>query len=542
MRCFGKTNRFALIGLPLLVLALCFSTPSAHAKSIFDDDYVPPKNAPAPPSPPTPSAPQPPATPPPPTPTLNPEPPKPDPAKPEVTPPALAPSAPAPPREKLAPPDAGARAKAAQQVKKVYQDLYNQSTLDAKRTLAQAMADEAPKISKNFPAKYVLLVEAIRLASATRSVEVCQRAVGELDSSFVVDRTSVIADALKKLADSGADDTAVVEWGMDAIDAAISADEYRAAHLILAELSPTRGGRDASLRARLKAKADLLSEADRVRPALDKLKTTPDDPISNFRAGKFFCFLKHDWTKGLPYLAKCSDPKLAAIAKADLGVADDTNARFALAGQWWDLGEEKIHATLQPSFRERAGYWYSQIAPQLTELDKAMAERRMNAAVVAKTKTPGNILNQMLVMDTTAANVGGDIEIKAGKLKAPFEVAVPFRADVVAKTDSQIRLGFMEAEVVFNWQQSRDTLYECDPVAGQGKESKFNGKGEIPVNQFVTLTWIFQNDGAHVLVDGKERAFVAGNYKGLKGPFYVLPKFKAVICVRSVSITPAAAR
>jgi hypothetical protein len=541
MRDFGNKRCFAVIGPLLAGLALWFSMASARAKSIFDDDDVPPPHSGShPASSPASQTPQVPPVPPA-TPTLNPEHVTPKPGKSEVTPPALSPSLPPPPREKLGPPDAAARAKATQQVKKVYQDLYTQSTTDARRTLAQAMADEAPKISKNFPAKYVLLVEAVRLASATRSVEVCQKAIGELDSSFVVDHVGLMADALKKLVDSGADDTAVVEWGMEAIDTAVGADDYRAAHLILAELAPTRStGRSAALRSRLKAKSELLAEADRVRPALDKLKTSPEDPISNFRVGKFLCFLKHDWVKGLPYLAKCGDPKLAAAARADLAVVDDTNAKFALAGQWWDLGEDKSHSSMQGSLRERAGYWYGQVAPQLTELDKAMAERRMTAAATtAKPNSPGNILNQMIVMDTTPTVVGGDIELKAGRLKAPFEVAVPFRADIVAKTDSQIRLGFMEAEIIFNWQDNKDKLYQGDPVAGQGKPSIFTGKGEIPVNTFVTLTWIVQEDGSHIFVDGKERATVVANYKGLKGPFYVVSKFKAVICVRSVSITPA---
>jgi hypothetical protein len=255
--------------------------------------------------------------------------------------------------------------------------------------------------------------------------------------------------------------------------------------------------------------------------------------------GRFLCFLKHDWDKGLPHLARGNDPKLATVARADLALPPDAKSRFTLAGQWWELGEDRSHLHIQAALRERAAYWYQKAAGELTDLDKAMAERRMATAVVVSSGSPNNILMQMVATSTKPTPSGSDLVVNKGKLKAPFEVSVPFRADVVAKTDSvNLRLGFCEAELVFNWHENKDVLFQTDPKVGQGRMLKFNGKGEIPPNQFVTITWIVQDDGSHIYVDGKERATVAGDYKGMHGPFYVFPR-DSVITVRSVSIAPA---
>ncbi len=42
----------------------------------------------------------------------------------------------------------------------------------------------------------------------------------------------------------------------------------------------------------------------------EKLKESPDDPAANLAVGSYLCFNKDQWERGLPMLAKGSDPAL----------------------------------------------------------------------------------------------------------------------------------------------------------------------------------------------------------------------------------------
>jgi len=45
------------------------------------------------------------------------------------------------------------------------------------------------------------------------------------------------------------------------------------------------------------------------------LPEKPDDPVSNAHLGRFTCFAKDDWERGLPMLAKGSDVGLRGLAE-----------------------------------------------------------------------------------------------------------------------------------------------------------------------------------------------------------------------------------
>ena len=51
----------------------------------------------------------------------------------------------------------------------------------------------------------------------------------------------------------------------------------------------------------------LRQEYERIKPAADKLKKDPTDPDANLDVGKYLCFAKGNWEKGLPLLAAGSN-------------------------------------------------------------------------------------------------------------------------------------------------------------------------------------------------------------------------------------------
>jgi hypothetical protein len=104
------------------------------------------------------------------------------------------------------------------------------------------------------------------------------------------------------------------------------------------------------------------AEFGKARPFLKALEEKPDDPQANLAVGKYLCFVKDDWAKGLPCLAKGSDETLKKLAANDALFAGPgevaAETRLELADMWW------------PKSRERALYWYKRAWPNLNPLQK----------------------------------------------------------------------------------------------------------------------------------------------------------------------------
>ena len=92
---------------------------------------------------------------------------------------------------------------------------------------------------------------------------------------------------------------------------------------------------------------DFAATAD-ARAALEKNR---DDAAANLAVGKFYCFSKGDWEKGLPLLARGADAALKSVAEKEQANPNTAEERLGLADQWWQLADgrrgrrEGSHAT-----------------------------------------------------------------------------------------------------------------------------------------------------------------------------------------------------
>ncbi len=104
---------------------------------------------------------------------------------------------------------------------------------------------------------------------------------------------------------------------------------------------------------------------EQVKGDAQRLHADPKDPQANLAVGKFFCFVKNDWRKGLAMIAAASDPQLSALAARDLEDLAQSDpqkptameVKLNLADSWWDVAEKSAPQD-QPGCRERAKYWY----------------------------------------------------------------------------------------------------------------------------------------------------------------------------------------
>ena len=97
-----------------------------------------------------------------------------------------------------------------------------------------------------------------------------------------------------------------------------------------------RRARDRSLSDRVKEFRtwirDVQREHAKVATFEKKLKVAPDDPIANLSVGKFHCFVRSDWEKGLAFLARGSDADLKALAASEqAGPSDATRSSTGCA-------------------------------------------------------------------------------------------------------------------------------------------------------------------------------------------------------------------
>lgn len=82
------------------------------------------------------------------------------------------------------------------------------------------------------------------------------------------------------------------------------------------------------------------ADAARVEKWRKQLEKNPDDAEAALQVGRHLCFVKGDWSTGLPLLAKGKDKALADLAQFELGGAAEAKNETLLTGATFDFGEQ----------------------------------------------------------------------------------------------------------------------------------------------------------------------------------------------------------
>jgi len=142
----------------------------------------------------------------------------------------------------------------------------------------------------------------------------------------------------------------------------------------------SRRSKDPEIIAWAKGVEKEVDEIQRGRKAaeasMDLLRKEPGNPAANLAAGKFLCFLKGDWKKGLPLLTKGSDPTLVGLAEKDLASPGDPGLQLEAGDGWWEAAESRrgLERTL---LRLRCARWYLESVPKLSGPPKDRAWERI---------------------------------------------------------------------------------------------------------------------------------------------------------------------
>jgi hypothetical protein len=123
------------------------------------------------------------------------------------------------------------------------------------------------------------------------------------------------------------------------------------------------------------------------------------------------------------------------------------------------------------------------------------------------------------------------------RLWTKTEHAPPFALRVKAKTDARnLRLYYSKGVVIFNWEGNENELRLHDAEMGGGLGIGIPGQGKIEPDKYHDIAWEVYPDGMRVLVNGKERGRLVGNYEKLKAPAGIGPAFGSVITIESFKV------
>ena len=258
------------------------------------------------------------------------------------------------------------------------QDLYRDEfaktkTPKAREALATELLAKAKQQAAGDAAEAFVLLRLTRdLAVQAGDGATAISAIDAMTEKFELDglamKTDVLADLAKK-AHMPVDHLAIAQQAADLMDDAFAAGNYpQAAHL--GKLATAEGqrahDRDVVLQARnrLKEVQSAIKLGEDFDAARAKLADQPDDADTNTIAASYYCFLKNDWEKGLPYLAKGRDAMLRALAQRELqDKPKDPADRVKLADAWWDLAQ-KADSRRKEKMLLHAGAWYAKAQPR----------------------------------------------------------------------------------------------------------------------------------------------------------------------------------
>ncbi|MCE9547028.1 MAG: hypothetical protein K8T25_16255 [Planctomycetia bacterium] len=282
-------------------------------------------------------------------------------------------------------PDEAAQAEATKNIKEVFGDEYSKAKTAAdKSTLAKKLLQMANESKDDRASKYVLLKLARDIAAQASDGQTGFQAIDTMGEAYQIDALEMASVVLTKLATAPqklAQHKSVAEEALKLVNQAVVQDNFmRADQFGRIALGEAKKARNKELLVQIQDRVaevvELSKTYEGVKTALVTLKTTPDDPAANSTVGKYLCFVKGDWSKGVPMLSLGKEEALKQLALNDLKGAASPAEYVKLGDAWWTLAEKEPRTT-KKQIQAHAGDWYKKALPDLSGLMKIKTEKRL---------------------------------------------------------------------------------------------------------------------------------------------------------------------
>lgn len=234
--------------------------------------------------------------------------------------------------------------------------------------------------------QYVFLQEAWKLAAGAGDLNTAFWAIDAMEEAFVLNGPAERARALAV----GAKGVKTPEGGMEVVDQALKLitmvldeDDYDLANVLgQAAEDAARKTKDLPLVLSVQRERKGIDKAKlefaKLKPFVDRLKQNPSDPEANLQMGKYLCFFKGNWERGLFYLAQSSDPALRMQAQRDLIHPEEIKEQIGVGDAWWEMATKEADQT-KTHIQQRAVFWYQQAIHATDGLVLGKLEQRIAA-------------------------------------------------------------------------------------------------------------------------------------------------------------------
>lgn len=306
-------------------------------------------------------------------------------------------------------------------LRKDHKDEYGTRRQPAERAAFTGRLLAEAAVNEDALARFALLSEARDVAASNGDVPQAMEASHRLTDAFELDRLELMSDtftALLRNTRSPAASLAVVRAAVAEAEQLAEKDQYADA-LKLAGIASraSRAAKSPPLTAYTNYEEKQLrtfkTEFDRHSSAVSQLNKDSIDPAANAELGKFHCFWRMDWQRGLPMLALGDDEALATLARDELRVPTNPDTLFDIGRRWLEAANEEPKLALRTAYEVRAYESFRRAAKDAAGLT---AERiRLQLVDVTKTLAPkvGQYLSNMPESEVI---VGHGVFGKAGRL------------------------------------------------------------------------------------------------------------------------------
>jgi hypothetical protein len=243
------------------------------------------------------------------------------------------------------PDDAGLR-DARARMTKIYRDEIRRAvTQEQKNALAQSIIRQASAES-DAALKFAMLDKARDIAIDLANPDAVVLVIDEMGDKYRIDTLTDKAQSLSRCAaniKTNDDAATIFEHAQELYKQSVEGGRYRTAASFarVASRVAGRANRPEAIRSveqELRRIDTMVVEMDRADDARETLAANPDDRDANLQLGRFLCFYKEDWKRGLPHLAKSNDEELSDLANRELAHDKSVEDQVRLGDDWLKYG------------------------------------------------------------------------------------------------------------------------------------------------------------------------------------------------------------
>jgi serine/threonine-protein kinase len=286
---------------------------------------------------------------------------------------------------KPAVPDGSAQKQAEKLIRDTFKEDFDRATAPAEKlALAKKLLEQSATTTAGPDAQYVFARMAGELAVDAGDRETAWAAADRMSETHNVDRLAMKAAVLAllaKAARSPAQHKTLSSQALELMDQALEQNDFNvAASAGKVAVSEAGRARDKDsvqqARARTRELEQAMKAFAQVEEATVTLKQKPDDPEANRTVGRYECFVKGDWEKGLAKLARGPEGPIRSLALSEISDPKRASEQITLADGWWDLAEKEFGA-VRKNMQLRAARWYRIAAPNTSGLVRGKVDKRL---------------------------------------------------------------------------------------------------------------------------------------------------------------------